>query len=118
MIIEQEGWVIVPGCPSPWTGAIDQAPSPLTIAGYLARLGLSFQEADNLYEWAAAALRKDVTGHDADPNITTDLVIVDTASEGPGRSLEYYQERAAQAELLLDFQDIELGNGVGVPMGI
>ena len=60
-----------------------------------------------MYKWAAAALRKDVTGHDANPNITTDLVVVDTTCEGPGWSLKYYQERGAQAELLLDFQDIE-----------
>ena len=106
-IFEQEGWVIIPGCLSPWTGAIDQAPSPLTITGYLAQLDLSFQEADDLYEWAVAALREDATSCDANPNITTGLVVMDTASEGPRWSLEYYQERAAQAELLLDFQDIE-----------
>ena len=42
----------MPGCSSQWTEAVNQAPSPLTIAGYLAQNGLSFQEADDLYEWA------------------------------------------------------------------
>ena len=58
-IIEQEGWVIVPSHSSQWTKAIDWAPSPLAIAGYLTWNGLRFQEADNLYEWAAAALHED-----------------------------------------------------------
>ena len=43
-----------------------------------------------------AALHKDATGREADASITTDLVIADTTSEGPGRSLEYYEERAEQ----------------------
>ena len=107
MIIEQEGWVIVPGRSSPWTEATDWAPSPLAIAGYLARSGLSFQEADDLYEWAAAALHEDVIGCNADPNIIADLVVTDTASEGPEWSLKYYEERAEQAEELLEFQDME-----------
>ena len=106
-IVKREGWAIIPGRLSLWTEAIDQALSPLAITGYLAWNGLSFQEADNLYEWAMAALHKGATGHDADPNITSDLIIADTACEGPGRSLEYYEERADQAGFLVDFQDIE-----------
>ena len=107
MIIEQEGWVIVPGRSSPWPEATDRALSPLAIAGYLAQSGLSFQEADNLYEWAVAALHEDAISHNADPNIIADLIVTDTASEGPEQSLEYYEERAEQAEELLKFQDME-----------
>ncbi|KIM67439.1 hypothetical protein SCLCIDRAFT_20958 [Scleroderma citrinum Foug A] len=95
-IVEREGWVIVPSRSSPWTVAIDRALSPLLIAEHLARNGLSFQEADDLYKWAAAALHEDATGREADASITADLVIADTTSEGPGRSLEYYEERVEQ----------------------
>ena len=107
VIIEREGWAIVPGRSSLWTEAIDQAPSPLAIARYLAWNGLSFQEADDLYEWGMAVLHEGATGHDANPNITLDLVIADTACEGPGQSLEYYEKRADQVGFLVDFRDIE-----------
>ena len=99
--------MIVPGRSSPWTEATDWALSPLAIAGYLTRSSLSFQEADNLYEWAVAALHEDAIGHNADPNIIMDLIVTDTTSEGPEQSLEYYEERAEQAEELLEFQDVE-----------
>ncbi|KIM57916.1 hypothetical protein SCLCIDRAFT_28442, partial [Scleroderma citrinum Foug A] len=87
--------------------AVDWAPSPLLIAEHLARNGLSFQEADDLYEWVAAALHKDATGHEADASITADLVIADTTSEGPGRSLKYYEERVEQQGPQFEFRDIE-----------
>ncbi|KIM50500.1 hypothetical protein SCLCIDRAFT_34227, partial [Scleroderma citrinum Foug A] len=106
-IVKREGWVIVPGCLSPWTAAVDRAPSPLLIAEHLARNGLSFQEADDLYKWAVAALHKDATGREADTSITADLVIADTTSEGPGRSHEYYEERAEQQRPQFEFRDIE-----------
>ena len=99
--------MIVPGCSSWWTEAVDQAPSPLAIAGYLTWNGLSFQEADDLYEWATAALHEDATGQEADANITLDLLIAGTSVEGPERSLEYYEERAEQGGSQLEFRDIE-----------
>ena len=99
--------MIVPGHSSQWTEVVDWAPSPLAIAGYLARNGLSFQEADDLYEWATAALHEDATGQEADANITLDLLIAGTSVEGPERSLEYYEERAEQGGSQLEFRDIE-----------
>ena len=99
--------MIVPGCSSQWTKAVDRAPSPLTITGYLARNGLSFQEADDLYEWATAALHKDATGQEADADITSDLLIAGTSVEGPERSLKYYEERVEQGGSQLEFRDIE-----------
>ena len=107
MLVEQEGWVIVPGRSSQWTEAVDRVPYPLTIAGYLAQNGLSFQEADDLYEWATAALHKDTTGQEADADITSDLLIAGTFVEGPEWSLEYYEERAEQGGSQLEFRDIE-----------
>ncbi|KIM53474.1 hypothetical protein SCLCIDRAFT_31885 [Scleroderma citrinum Foug A] len=98
-----EGWVIVPGCSSRWTEVVDWAPSPLAIAGYLAWNGLSFQEADNLYEWVIAALHKDTAGQEADVDITSDLLIADMSIEGSERSLEYYEERAEQGGSQLEF---------------
>ena len=79
--------MIVPGRSSQWTEVVDQAPSPLVIAGYLARNGLSFQEADT--------------------NITLDPLVACTTIEGPEQSLEYYEERAEQGGPQLKFQDIE-----------
>ena len=95
--------MIVPGHSSQWTEVVDWAPSPLTITGYLARNGLSFQEADNLYEWAIAALHKDAAGQEADANITLDLLIADMSIEGSEWSLEYYEERAEQGGSQLEF---------------
>ncbi|KIM68502.1 hypothetical protein SCLCIDRAFT_20415 [Scleroderma citrinum Foug A] len=105
--VMQEGWVIVPSCSSQWTKAVDWAPSPLTITGYLTWNGLSFQEADDLYEWATAALHEDATGQEADADITSDLLIAGTFVEGPERSLKYYEERAEQGGSQLKFRDIE-----------
>ena len=99
--------MIVPGRSSRWTEAVDQAPSPLAIAGYLTRNGLSFQEADDLYEWATAALHEDAAGQEADANITSDLLIADTSIEGSEQSLKYYEERAEQGGSQLKFQDIK-----------
>ena len=90
----------MPGRSSSWTGATDQAPSPLAIAGYLAQNGLSFQEADDLFEWAVAAVREEVG--DCKAELDIDLAVVDTYVE-PSQSLEYYMERAAQGEELLEF---------------
>ena len=55
----------------------------------------------------AAALHEDATGHEADASITADLVVTDTTSEGPGQSLEYYEERAEQQGPQFEFRDIE-----------
>ena len=103
MIIKQERWVIVPSCSSWWTEAVNWAPSPLAIAGYLAQNSLSFQEADDLYEWVAAALHEDAMGQEADINITLDLLIAGMVIEGPEWSLEYYEERAEQGGSQLKF---------------
>ena len=99
--------MIVPSRSSRWTKAVDRAPSPLAIAGYLTWNGLSFQEADDLYKWATAVLHKDAMGQEADANITSDLLIAGTSVEGPEQSLKYYEERAEQGGSQLEFQDIE-----------
>ena len=95
------------GHSSQWTEAVDQAPSPLTIAGYLTRNGLSFQEANDLYEWAAAALHKDAMCQEADVSITSDLLVAGMTIEGPEQSLEYYEERVEQGGSQLKFWDIK-----------
>ena len=95
--------MIVPSCSSRWTEAVDRAPSPLAIAGYLTWNGLSFQEADDLYEWATAALHEDATGQEANADITSDLLVAGMSVEGPEWSLEYYEERAEQGGSQLEF---------------
>ena len=95
--------MIVPSCSSQWTKAVDQAPSPLAIAGYLAQNSLSFQEADDLYEWATAALHEDATGQETNADITSDLLVAGTSIEGPEWSLEYYEERVEQGGSQLEF---------------
>ena len=95
--------MIVPSRSSRWTEAVDRAPSPLAIAGYLAQNSLSFQEADDLYEWATAVLHEDAMGQEADANITSDLLIAGTSVEGPEQSLKYYEERAEQGGSQLEF---------------
>ena len=91
------------GRSSQWTKAVDRAPSLLAIAGYLTQNGLSFQEADDLYEWATAALHEDAAGQEANADITLDLLITDMSIEGSERSLEYYEERAEQGGSQLEF---------------
>jgi len=61
-IIEREGWIIVPGCTSPWSESTNKVLSPFVVAGHLAQNGFSFQEADDLHEWAVAALQDDIAG--------------------------------------------------------
>ena len=95
--------MIVPSCSSRWTEAVDRAPSPLAIAGYLTWNGLSFQEADDLYEWATAALHEDATGQEANTDITLDLLVAGMSVKGPEWSLEYYEERAEQGGSQLEF---------------
>ena len=97
----------MPGHLSQWTEAVGQALSPLAITGYLTQNGLSFQEADNLYEWAVAVLHKDATGHEANIDITSDLLVTGTTLEGPEWSLKYYEGRAEQGGPQLEFGDIE-----------
>ncbi|KIM63300.1 hypothetical protein SCLCIDRAFT_24435 [Scleroderma citrinum Foug A] len=74
---------------------------------YLARNGLSFQEADGLYEWAAAVLHEDATGQEANIDISSDLLVAGTTIEGPEWSLKYYEERAEQGGSQLEFRDIK-----------
>ena len=95
--------MIVPSRSSRWTKAVDWAPSPLAIAGYLTQNSLNFQEADDLYEWVTAALHKDAAGQEADADITSDLLIADTSIEGSEWSLEYYEEREEQGGSQLEF---------------
>ena len=95
--------MIVPGHSSQWTEVVDWAPSPLAIAGYLAWNGLSFQEADDLYEWVTAALHEDAMGQEANTDITSDLFIAGMSIEGQEQSLEYYEERAEQGGSQLKF---------------
>jgi len=106
-IVEREGWIIVPGCTSPWSESTNKAPSPFTVAGHLAQNGFSFQEADDLHEWAVAALQDDAAGQEPDIEISSELAVAETALEGLERSLEYYEDRAEQAERPTDFRDIE-----------
>jgi len=49
-IVELEGWIIMPGCTSPWSELTNKAPSPFVVAGHLTQNGFSFQEADDLHE--------------------------------------------------------------------
>ena len=86
---------------------VDRAPSPLAIAGYLARNGLSFQEADDLYKWVTAVFHEDAMGQEANADITSDLLVAGMSIEGSERSLEYYEERAEQGGSKLEFRDIE-----------
>ena len=95
--------MIVPSHSSWWTKAVDRAPSPIAIAGYLTQNGLSFQEADDLYEWVTAVLHKDAAGQEANADITSDLLIADMSIEGSERSLEYYEGRAEQGGSQLEF---------------
>jgi len=68
------------------------------IAGYLTQNGFSFQEADDLHEWAVAALQDNAAGQEADVKISSELAVVETALEGLERSLKYYEDRAEQVE--------------------
>jgi len=106
-IVEREGWIIVPGRTSPWSESTNKVLSPFAVAGHLAQNGFSFQEADDLHEWAVAALQDDVAGREPDVEISSELAVAETALEGLERSLEYYEDRAEQAERPTDFRDIE-----------
>jgi len=106
-IVEREGWIIMPGRMSPWSESTNKAPSSFAVAGHLAQNGLSFQEADDLHEWAVAALQGDAAGREPDVKISSELTVVETALEGLERSLEYYEDRVEQAERPTNFQDIE-----------
>jgi len=72
----------MPGNTPHWTGALDQAPTPFDIAGYLTQSSLSFQEADDLFDWAMAVLHKEVRGHNIDIEIYVDLTTPDVTVEG------------------------------------
>ncbi|KIK12983.1 hypothetical protein PISMIDRAFT_18318 [Pisolithus microcarpus 441] len=56
-IVESEGLTIIPGAKGTWDAPKDVAPSPVDIAWYLARNGLSFQEANDLYSWGVSFLQ-------------------------------------------------------------
>jgi len=102
-IVEQEGWIIVPGRTSPWSELTNKVLSPFAVAGHLAQNGLSFQEADDLHEWVVAALQDNAAGREPDIEISSELAVVETALEGLERSLEYYEDRVEQAERPTDF---------------
>jgi len=97
----------MPGNASHWTGALDRAPTPFDVAGYLTQSGLSFQEANNLFNWATVVLHKEAAGHNINIEIYADLATSDVIMEGMEWSLEYYEERADQVEEPLEFWDIE-----------
>jgi len=77
------------------------------VTGHLAQNGFSLQEADDLHEWAVAALQDDVAGREPDVEISSELGVAETALEGLKWFLEYYEDRVEQVERPTDFQDIE-----------
>jgi len=102
-IVEREGWIIVPGRTSPWSESTNKVLSPFAVAGHLTQNGFSFQEADDLHEWAVAALQDNAAGWEPDVEISLELAVVETALEGLEQSLEYYEDRAEQAERPTNF---------------
>ncbi|KIK15533.1 hypothetical protein PISMIDRAFT_16456 [Pisolithus microcarpus 441] len=112
-IIESEGLTIVPGAKGTWDAPKDVAPSPADIARYLARNGLSFQEADDLYSWGISFLQdKSDTlqekGQQCHDGLTWGDYLQGTPEDriADQRPLEYYLE-CTQELGLSDFQDVE-----------
>jgi len=97
----------VPGHTSPWSELTNKAPSPFAVTGHLAQNGFSFQEADDLHEWAVAVLQDNAAGREPNIKISSELAVAETALEGLKWSLEYYKDRAEQVERPTNFRDIE-----------
>ncbi|KAI6017367.1 hypothetical protein BKA83DRAFT_4497228 [Pisolithus microcarpus] len=112
-IVENEGMTIVPGAKGTWDAPTDVAPSPANIARYLARNGLSFQEADDLYSFGVSFLidERDALqekGQHAHDGLTRSDYLRGTPEDRTAAThpLEYYLERAQELGLP-DFQDVE-----------
>ncbi|KIK15652.1 hypothetical protein PISMIDRAFT_16349 [Pisolithus microcarpus 441] len=112
-IIKSKGLTIIPGAKGNWDTPKDITPSPVDIAWYLARNGLSFQEANNLYSWGINFLQdkndalqeKGQQSHDGlmQGNYLQGTPEDRMADQCP---LKYYLEHAQELGLL-DFQDVE-----------
>ncbi|KAI6012117.1 hypothetical protein BKA83DRAFT_9464 [Pisolithus microcarpus] len=96
-----------------WDAPTDVAPSPANIARYLARNGLSFQEADDLYSFGVSFLvdERDALqekGQHAHDGLTRSDYLHGTPEDRTAvtRPLEYYLE-CAQELGLPDFRDVK-----------
>ncbi|KAI6010099.1 hypothetical protein BKA83DRAFT_4503999 [Pisolithus microcarpus] len=112
-IVESEGLTIVPGAKGTWDAPKDVAPSLADIAWYLARNGLSFQEADDLYSWGVSFLQDESDalqekGQQCHDGLTRGDYLHGTPEDciADQRPLEYYLE-CTQELGLSDFRDIE-----------
>ncbi|KIK20331.1 hypothetical protein PISMIDRAFT_13082 [Pisolithus microcarpus 441] len=112
-IVKSEGLTIVPGAKGTWDAPKDVTPSPVDIAWYLARNGLSFQEADDLYSWGVSFLQDksdalQEKGQQCHDSLTWGDYLQGTPEDhiADQRPLEYYLE-CAQELGLSDFQDVK-----------
>ncbi|KIK14682.1 hypothetical protein PISMIDRAFT_17125 [Pisolithus microcarpus 441] len=101
------------GAKGTWDAPTDVAPSPADIARYLARNGLSFQEADDLYSFGISFLVDECDalqekGQHAHDRLTRSDYLRGTPEDRTAatRPLEYYLERAQELGLP-DFRDVE-----------
>ncbi|KIK12471.1 hypothetical protein PISMIDRAFT_18717 [Pisolithus microcarpus 441] len=104
---------IVPGAKGTWDAPTDVVPSPADIARYLARNGLSFQEADDLYSFGISFLvdERDALqekGQHTHDGLTRSDYLHGTLEDRMAVTcpLEYYLEHAQELGLP-DFWDIE-----------
>ncbi|KAI6022389.1 hypothetical protein PISMIDRAFT_19336 [Pisolithus microcarpus 441] len=104
---------IIPGAKGTWDAPTDVTPSPADIARYLARNGLSFQEADDLYSFGISFLvdERDMLqekGQHAHDGLTRSDYLRGTPEDRTAvtHPLEYYLERTQELGLP-DFWDIE-----------
>ncbi|KIK15844.1 hypothetical protein PISMIDRAFT_16233 [Pisolithus microcarpus 441] len=112
-IVKSEGLTIVPGAKGTWDAPKDIAPSLADIAQYLARNGLSFQEANDLYSWGVSFLQDgsdalQEKGQQCHDSLTRGDYLQGTPEDhiANQRLLEYYLE-CTQELGLSDFRDIE-----------
>ncbi|KIK16332.1 hypothetical protein PISMIDRAFT_15910 [Pisolithus microcarpus 441] len=112
-IIESKGLTIVPGAKGTWDAPKDVAPSPADIAQYLARNGLSFQEADDLYSWGVNFLQVESDalqekGQQCHDGLTWGDYLQGTPKDCIANQcpLKYYLE-CAQESGVLDFRDVK-----------
>ncbi|KAI6013149.1 hypothetical protein PISMIDRAFT_15164 [Pisolithus microcarpus 441] len=112
-IVKSKGLTIVPGAKGTWDAPKDVVPSPADIAQYLARNGLSFQEADDLYSWGISFLQDESDalqekGQQCHDGLTRGDYLQGTPEDriADRRPLEYYLE-CAQELGLSDFWDVE-----------
>ncbi|KAI6014591.1 hypothetical protein PISMIDRAFT_6885 [Pisolithus microcarpus 441] len=101
------------GAKGTWDAPKDIVPSPADIARYLARNGLSFQEADDLYSWGINFLqdKNDALqdkGQQSHDGLTQGDYLQGTPEDrvADQHPLKYYLEHAQELGLS-DFQDIE-----------